>query len=295
MTESANNQLPSQRIYIGKGMAEVPDPAETKADTLYNKKMQEIFDVVAPESVAERVDAAKAQAEIAVASAEELQKKNTSYEHFKEHKDTKRFLKDLDREWRGRELPQRLQRVMYMSVLGTASAAMDYVGDFAAEKFLEHRKSFDLPGGKFHIEFTDENKNREALKAGWEMLTDIGVGAFSDKSVQLTTNRENVEFISPLSKSMSKIGSIVSMYAMNEKRRGLKRMVNAVINPSTIEAGLRSIETIPVGGALVERLHRYLNNKLDNDYSFLTVGFDVSTAMLAAKIKPTAKAVKEAR
>lgn len=287
MGESISSQYRGKvtRVYLGEGKAEPSkSPETTKADTLYSRHMQEIFDVVAPEMIAERVEAAKAQTEIAVETAEELQKKSTARERYKKHKDFKRYVRELDTEVRGREMTKRLDRMLIYSILGGASAAMDFVGDYAGEAFFDKRDALiTLPKGKELISLKDGN--REAMKAGWEMLTDTAIGAFSDKSVQLTTNRSDAEFISPLSKGLSKIGTIISTFALNEKQKHLKHYVNALINPSTIEAGIRSLAVIPVGGAVVERVYNALNKKLDNDFDLLTVGFDVSTVMLAAKVK----------
>lgn len=274
------------RILVGEGK---PVPAlkkeQTQGEASYNKHMREIFDVVAPEAVAERVEAAKAQSEIAVETASLLKDKSNAWQRYKDHKDFNRFVKELDTEWRGRELPHRLERVLMYSILGGASAAMDYVADEAAlQTFLKYQGDVNI-GKKKLFTLDDNNGNREAIKAGWEMLSDELVGAFSDKSLQLATNNKDATFVSPLSNSLSKIGTIfIAIAGISEDHRYL-RSINSIINPSTIEAGFRTLETIPLGGAVVERMHAALNTVISKDHHILPLGFDLAVAVTAAKMK----------
>lgn len=287
MAENAHHNQTSP-VYVGEAKAEQPKP-----DTEYHKKMQEIFDVVAPEVTAERQEAAEAQGAITVETAKLLQSKSTAWKRYNEHKNISRFFRELDVEWRGRELPHKLDRVMIFSVLGGASALMDWGADEVATRtFLkpENDQLFRFskpPWDKLNISLHQDTGNREAIKAGWEMLTDTAIGLFSDKSVAEATNRNDVRFVSPLSDTLSKIGNVAAAFWVPkpEGRRLVHKVLNSLVNPSTIESIFRSLGSIPVAGAGVERLYKGLNALLTRKSTIIPFGFDLVATTLAAKAK----------
>lgn len=281
------NQQPS-RVYVGEGKAGQPKP-----DSEYHKKMQEIFDVVAPEVVAERQEAAEAQGTIATETAKLLQSKSTAWKRYNEHKSLSRFFNELDVEWRGRELPHKLDRIMIFGILGGASAAIDLGTDELANRTFLHDSRSSLLNisnarwKKWDIQFTKDNGNREAVEAGWERLTDTAIGLFSDKSAQEATNRNDLKFVSPLSHTLSKIGSVALAFGLPpaNQRLPIHKLINSIMNPSTIESGFRAVGAIPVGGAVVEKIYKGLNTMLSKESALLPSGFDVAVTMLAAKAK----------
>lgn len=292
MAEVGNKNLePVKTIYLGEGKPDAsPIPAKQKADTEYNRRMQEVFDVVSKEAMAEREDVQNTQTELALLTAETLMEKPNAWQRFKEHKNISQFVNELDIEWRGRELPRKLDRLMVFGVLGATSALMDFGVDTIVTKTL-HKDKHELFKlfGKQVIPFTDKNGNREALKAGWEFVTDDLIGAFSNISVKEATNVKEAKFISPLSDSLSKVGNIATTWLMRTDDRSLgQRAISSVINPSTIESSIRILSAIPAVGAPVEKLYTAANALLKKD-EILPLGFDLGLAMLAAKVKYSSK------
>lgn len=286
MGENTHQHLPTKRIYLGEGKAEPPKPEQKKADTRYNARMQELFDVVAQEAVAERSDIVDAQGEIAMATAELLGEKKSAWEQYREHGDVKKFIHELDAEWRGRELPRKLERILIFATLGASSAGLNYAGELVAEKALKDRPGLlKRKDGSFVIPMDDADTrgNRKALTKGWEMITDSLVGSFSDVAVQQATNRDDVGFVSPLSSALSKIGTIASAVALPEGKKQITRMVNAVSNPGTIEAGIRTLASVPVLGAKVENWYIALNKRILRGSGIFPFGFEMAVTMLAAK------------
>lgn len=291
MAESYSQQYRGKvtHVYLGEGKPEQGKPEKTKADTLYNTHMQELFDIVAPEAVAQRGEAAGAQAEISMATAELLKNKSSSWQRYKEHKDFKKFINDLDIEWRGRELPHKLERILLFGMMGSMSAGIDFSGEtLAAHTFLKKKDGHLIDWGKVKLvplDNDDTRGNRKAIKAGWEMLTDHLIGSFTDKSVALTTNRTDVRFVSPLSDSLSKVGAVVSSVLTPRDEKPIHRFLTALVNPSTIESGFRALSAIPVVGGKVENVYIALNKQLLGGEGLLPFGFDLSITMLAAKEK----------
>ena len=269
------------RVYLGEGRAESVKQSKTRSkDTAYNRYMQELFDVTALEAVAERVDAVNTQAEIAVKTAELLKDKSTAWDRYRAHKNITRFINDLDTEWRGRELPHKLERILMFSMIGAASSGMDVGADILADKTFLRKgtKPFGLT-----IDDADTFGNRKALKAGWEMVTDHLIGVTSDSAVKEATNREDIQFVSPLSDSLSKIGNVLSSVLMPSEMKLRHHILNSLVNPSTIESGFRALAAIPVLGAKVEHWYSALNTQLLHGEGMFPFGFDVAVTMLAAK------------
>lgn len=286
-------------VYLGEGKADPPNPEVKKADTLYNKHMQELFDIVAPEAALEHVDAVHTQGELATATAELLRDKSTAWQKYKEHKNLKQFINDLDVEWRGRKLPHKLERFMLFSVMGGFYSGLDFASDYIADKTFLRKDVTQLGVGKVPIitfDSTDTKGNRKALKAGWEMLTDKLISVFSDKSVKETTNRQDVAFVSPISDAFASVANIVSAIATPSEQKLIHRVVNSLINPGSIEAGFRSLSAIPVIGAKVENAYIALNKQLLKGEGLLPYGFDMALTMLAAKEaqKKTVDLIKKA-
>ncbi|MEK7533523.1 MAG: hypothetical protein AAB542_03755 [Patescibacteria group bacterium] len=288
MAESYSQQYRGKvtHVYLGEGKADPPKPEIKKADSLYNKHMQELFDIVAPEAVAERIDAVTTQGELAVTTAELLRDKSTAWNRYKEHKSLKKFISELDIEWRGRELPHKLERFMLFSVMGGFYTGLDFTSDFIADKTFLQKDRTHLGTSKFPIitfDKFDTQGNRKALKAGWEMLTDKLISGFSDKSVKETTNRDDVAFVSPISDALASVGNVISSIFTPSDQKPIHRFINALVNPGSIEAGFRSLSAIPVIGAKVENAYIALNKQLLKGEGLLPYGFDMALTMLAAK------------
>jgi len=281
MGEAVRHNQPVHRIYLGEGKPEKPAPEKSKADTLYNRTMQEVFDVIAFEAVRERHDVMEAQGEIADITARLITSKKNAWERYTNHKNLNTFIREQDREWRGRELPHKLDRILVMTALGGASALIDYAGDAVGTTLLAKTGTGSIPG--VPMDEADTNGNRKALKAGWEMITDELIGAFANQSVRVATNRREVGFVSPLSESLARVGAIVTSFAFPEEKTRIQRFVNSVINPATIEAGIRGLAAIPLVGAGVENAYIALNKSLLRKEGLFPFGFQLAATMLAAK------------
>lgn len=288
MAETTHQEQKVHRIYLGEGKAEKPSPEKNKADTLYNKHMQEVFDVILPEAISERQDVVEAQGEIATVTAELLLSKKNAWEHYKEHKNIKQFIEEQDQEWRGRELPHKLDRILTMAALGGSSALINFGTTAIGEKVLSGdpllpRKEESV--NPLKADESDSLGNKKAIKAGWELIAGKLIGSFANRSVQEATNRKGVGFVSPLSESLSNIGNIVISFAMPDwKERGLlQHAITGVVNPATVESGLRGLAAIPMLGAGVENAYIALNKSLMKEEGMLPFGFNLAATMLAAK------------
>ena len=239
----------------------------------------------------ERQEAAESQGAIAVETAKLLESKSTAWKRYNEHKDVGRFFRELDVEWRGRELPHKLDRIMVFGVLGGASALMDWGGDEIASATFLHKDKTNLFSRplfrKWNISYNKDSGNKEAIKAGWEMLTDTAIGLFSDKSVQEATNRNDVKFVSPLSDTLSKVLNVAASFWVPKpgQKQRVHKVLNSLVNPSTIESSFRGFGAIPVVGAGVERLYKGLNTLLTRKSTIIPFGFDLAATTLAAKAK----------
>jgi hypothetical protein len=289
MAEAGNKNLePVNTIYLGEGKPDsAPKTIKQKADTEYNKRMQEVFDIVSKEALAEREDVQNTQTELALLTAETLMEKPNAWQRFKEHKNVSQFISELDTEWRGRELPRKLDRILVFSVLGGASMLMDYGADALTSKLLSDDNHELKLFNKQVISFTDANGNREALKAGLDFVSDDLIGAFANISVKEATNTKDAKFVSSLSKVAYKVGNLAATFLPADKSP-LQQFVNSTINPGTIEAMFRISATMPVVGALVEKGYNAANKAMKND-EILPLGFDLGLTILAAKVNHTSK------
>ena len=118
------------------------------------------------------------------------------------------------------------------------------------------------------------------MKAGWEFVTDELIGEFSNISVQQATNTSDIRFVSPLSDMLSKVGSIALKLTIPQRQ-----LLKSLVNPSSVEAGIRLLATVPVGGAVVERAYAAGNQFLMKENRFFSFGFDLAATMLAVKAK----------
>jgi hypothetical protein len=262
----------------------------TKEDTLFNKFLQDVFDVATPTALAERADVADVQGKIALSTAEVLTKKSNAWQRFKEHKDLKKYLLEQDVEWRGREVPERLRRILVFSLIGAGSFALNYGTNFAAEELLFKNKEIKLPFVKKPFELNNGTGNRAALLKGWEMISDMLVGKLFDYGAQLGTNKKNIGFVTPLTSTLAQVGNTVLNFADISIRPGMDhdevkkvRKINALINPGVFEAGIRAVGAIPIIGIPFEKLYALANKQLlqeDGTFPFI---FNLAYAMIMEK------------
>lgn len=267
-------------VFTGRGKAE-QKLSERRVDTLFNTYLQDVFDVATPIAIAERSETGAVQGNIAVTTAEALKE---IHEGIKAKKPgIGKQIEALDIKLRGRELSNKLGRLLTFSVLGAGSFGMDRMGDVVAQKQLF--KFEELPVWPFKPISLKDSGNKAALEVGWEFITDALVGKASDQIVRIATNRENIGFVSPLSRTLAAVGNTIvnATGVMFDERTKNIRLVNSFVNPGFIESAFRFTGAIPVAGALVERLYASANRQLIQSRGIMPFATDLAYNMLIAK------------
>lgn len=265
-------------VYVGKGSAERKTP-EKKADTMFHKYLQEVFDVAAPIALAERGEAGAVQGNLAMATAETIKDVNEKMTL----KGLGERVNALDTKLRGRELPHKLGRLLTFFVLGAGSFGLDRMGDLIAQKKLFKLESARVwPFKPINLK---ESGNKAALEVGWEFVTDALVGSAADVATRSVTNRDNIGFVSPLSRTIAAVGNTIVNATGVMFDAGTKniRVVNSFVNPGFIESAFRFGGAIPVVGALVERMYASANRQLIQAKGIMPFATNLAYNMLIAK------------
>lgn len=265
-------------VYVGRGNAEQKKP-EKKEDALYHKYLQEVFDIATPIALSERGEAGAVQGNLAMTTAEAIKQLHDGMKT----KGVGAHINALDTKLRGRELPNRMGRLLTFFVLGAGSFGLDRMGDVIAQKKLFKLESATLwPFKPINLK---NSGNKAALEVGWEFLTDELVGKTADAAAQYATNRENIGFVSPLSRTLAAVGNtIVNVTgAMFEPGTKNIRMVNSFVNPGFIESAFRFGGAIPVAGALVERAYAAANRQIMQSKGIVPFATNLAYNMLIAK------------
>lgn len=268
-------------VYVGQAGGERKKSREKKEDTHWQKYLQDVFDVAAPIAISEKLELADLQGNLAVATAKELVKIQARAPGKK--KSLGDVITDLDTKLRGRALPNRLGRLLTFFVLGSGTFALDRLGDVVAQKQLFTKDSLKIYPFK-PINLNDSG-NKAALEVGWEFVTDALVGKSTDAVAQVATNKENIGFVSPLSKTLSMIGNTLINVAgaMIDERTKRIRLINSFVNPGFIESAFRFTGALPVVGAPIERLYAAANRQIIQSKGIMPFAIDLAYNMLIAK------------
>lgn len=277
-------------IYVGTGAPE-KHAKPTKKDTAFNRLMQRVFDVQKSPDKKSLTEAVQIQSELALEAAHDLTDGTTAWNRYKEHGSIKRFVRELDRELRGRENVEAKAKVLTFGLLGSAALGLDVAGDFVAEKVLFAQDTIPLPFGRA-LELNHGTGNRKALSVGWEMLTDKFSELLANEGAKQVTNRKDVGFISPLSSTLTLVGNTaLNMLdlTIGKDRNFSTKVLNAVVNPTFVESSFRVAGAVPVLGVPVEKLYALANKQLLRDEGFLpfmmTVAFNMITAKDGDKVR----------
>ncbi len=122
------------------------------------------------------------------------------------------------------------------------------------------------------------------LDAGWEYLTDYGVEKTVDWSAQKLANRENIGFVSPLSRAISKIGNTIINATRNFDEHNLSTSVKrSLLNPGFIEGAFRFAGALP-GGGFVKELYGKANKQIMKGEGVIPLSADLAFNMIFAKV-----------
>jgi hypothetical protein len=282
MAESVVKDFKGKMDWVYVGKAEAPRVVEKKADTLWNEYMQKVFDVAEPVAVAEVRDMAATQMAIAEGAAKQLAPEDM----VKQSGGVKEKFVEKWLAWEKKfSTPKHQNRLGKLVVNGTymaGSFGLDLLSDMAAHKLFLGRTDIPLGFGK---KFTlgEGTGNKEMLKAGWEYLTDEGIGKATDWSVQKLANKEDIAFVSPLAHTLGKVGALVMNVFGDLKDHSTKTMVmNSFVNPGFIEGFFRFTGALP-GGGFMKDLYAYANRQIMQGEGLLPFGTDMAYNMLIAK------------
>ena len=269
-------------VYVGK--SEAPKPKETKADTLFHEYMQKVFDVAAPIAIAEIEDVSVTQGGIAQETVDQIVPLSLQ----KDVRDKPKFIKKW-LEWEAKasspDHQNRLGKLLTSAVYMAGSFGLNYGGNLLANKiFLDPKKDALHFPFKKTLSLSDESGNKEMLKAGWEYVTDAVTEQSTDRSVKWLTNREDIGFVSPLSRALGKLGNTAITVFGDLKKHDTKTFVmNSFVNPGFIEGLFRFVGAIP-GGGFVKELYGKGNAQIMKGEGMIPFGTDLAFNMLIAKM-----------
>lgn len=251
-------------VYVGSSKKDYAKKKEvSKADTEFNTFLQQILDVADPIVKKEHEDVVEINGKIALAAAEELNKKNKAWKDFKEHKDLKRYLLEQDIEWRGRDVPKRLERMLVFGLIGSGAVGLDMGTDNIAKTAFSRIK---------------DKGNQAALTKGWEMLTDLLSGNLFDAGARWGTNKKDIGYITPVSSAFGQVGNTILTMVNNKSK-----IWNSLVNPGAIESGFRAIGAIPWVGVIPEKIYAAANRELLEQDGMFPFIFNMAFNMMLEK------------
>jgi hypothetical protein len=269
-------------VYVGRAVPERKTPEVKKADTLFNEYMRAVLDVAAPIADAEVHDAVATQGIVAEETAKQLVPEKLLQEA---GGDKSKFVEKWlawEKKFSTPDNQNRLGKLITNAVYMGGSFGLDLLSDVAAEKLFLNRPDIPLGFGKKF--FLDQNNgNKEMLKAGWEYLTDEGIGRATDWSVKKLANHEDIGFVSPLAKTLGKVGALVINVFGDLKDHSTKtKVINSFVNPGFIESAFRFTGALP-GGGFVKDIYALANRQIMKGDGALPFGTDMAYNMLIAK------------
>lgn len=262
-------------VYVGK--AEAPKPVEKKPDIFLNEYMQKVFDVAAPVAVAEISEASAAQGLLAketVGLAGELPK----------NKFIKKWL-EFEKKYCSPGCENRLGKLVTGAVYMAGSLGLNYGSNLLANKIFLNpdKKELRFLFGR-SLTLDDKSGNKEMLKAGWEYVTDALTEVATNRTVQWFTNREDVGFVSPLSRTIGKLGNtFIAVFGDLKSRTPKTMFMNSLVNPGFIEGFFRFASAIP-GAGFIKELYGKANAQVMKGEGAVPFGSDLAFNMLIAKM-----------
>lgn len=286
MAESIIKDFKGKNDWVYVGKSEAPKPSEKKADTLFHQYMQEVFDVAAPVMIGELDGAAGAQAALASATLSLADKAHTDATSTASLPDKSTFAKRwlaLEQRVSNDDHQNRLGKLLTSFVYMGGSFAMNLGSEVVADVLYRGKSKVPLPLGR-SINISKETGNQRMLDAGWEYLTDYGVEKTVDWSAQKLANRENIGFVSPLSRAISKIGNTIINATRNFDEHNFSTAVKrSLLNPGFIEGAFRFAGALP-GGGFIKELYGKANKQIMKGEGVIPLGADLAFNMIFAKV-----------
>lgn len=267
-------------VYVGK--AEAPKPKEKKPDRFIHEYMQGVLDVAAPIALSEANELAIAQGKLAKEAINEIipdglrPKKQDGW--------ATRIRKEQQREWlewehqvSTPEHQNRLGKLLVSSLFMMGSFGLNFVSELIAKYGLGDRKKV------LFLSLAQDTGNKKMLEAGWQYLTDLGIEKAADHSAKWLTNREDVGFISPLSRTIGKIGNtLMNVTRLLEKHDPTSMALKSALNPGFIEGAFRFVGAVP-GLGFIKEWYGKANSQIMKGEGIIPLGADLAFNMMFAK------------
>jgi len=285
MSESVVKDFKGKMDWVYVGKAEAPKVVEKKADSLWNEYMQGVLDVTLPVAVAEKSEAAATQGAMAGVTAEfiagEVMPKDA-----KVVPDKDALLKKwiaLDRKFSTPDQQNRLGKLLTGLVSMAGSMGLNMGSEYLADALYRERTNIPIP--KFPINISKETGNQRMLDAGWEYLTDLGIEKIVDRSARDIANREDIGFVSPLSRVIGKVGNTIMNATRDfDNHDTATKWKRSVLNPGFIEGAFRFASAVPVAGGFIKEFYGYANKQIMHGEGLIPLSADLTFNMLFAKV-----------
>ena len=123
------------------------------------------------------------------------------------------------------------------------------------------------------------------LDAGWEYLTDLGIEKVVDRSAREITNREDIGFVSPLSRVIGKVGNTIMNATRDFDNHDVAtKWKRSVLNPGFIEGAFRFASALPLAGGFIKEFYGYANKQIMHGEGIIPMSADLTFNMLFAKV-----------
>lgn len=259
-------------VYVGK--SEAPKLIEKKADTLFNEYMQRVLDVATPVGIEEVRDVVATQGAIAEATAQEMVPQAVR-EGVKDKQTLVKRWVDWEKKHVSPEHQERLGKLL--------TAATYMAGSFTAN-FGTEMLANGLYRNSAHPWFEEKTGNKRMLDAGWEYLTDFGIEKTADWTAKKIANREDIGFVSPLSRMLGKIGNTIMNVSPDFDRTDTRNILKKSLwNPGVIEGFFRFAGAVP-GGGFVKEFYGKANAQIMKGEGIIPMGTDLAFNMIFAKM-----------
>lgn len=258
-------------VYVGK--SEAPKPKETKADIIFNEYMRKVLDVAAPVGIIELSEASDVQSTI-VAETIGLMGDHPP-------QDKKQFAQkwlELEKKYSAPGQENRLGKLVTSAVFMAGSFGLNLGSEVIAKYALENTDKI------LGLSLAPKTGNKKMIEAGWQYITDYGIEKASDSSAKWLANREDVGFISPLSRTIGKIGNTIMNVTGLLGEHGWGAMLGkSALNPGFIEGVFRFAGAIP-GAGFIKEAYGKANSQIMKGEGIIPLGADLAFNMMFAKV-----------
>lgn len=296
MAESVVKDFKGKMDWVYVGKSEAPKIVEKKADTLWNEYMRDVLDIATPVAKSELAEASVLQEGIAEETVKQIIPEELRTPNGKDASKSETFKKNFATKWLEWEKKystpdhqNRLGKLLVSGVYMAGSLGLNMGGEAIAH--LLYRKRDAIGISPVSMTLSADSGNKRMLDAGWEYLTDYGIEKVSDWSAKKITNREDIGFVSPLSRTIGKIGNtILNVTRELEKHTMGSYLKKSVLNPGFIEGAFRFAGAVP-GLGFIKDFYAKANAEIMKGEGLIPLGADLAFNMMFAKVayRPEAK------